>query len=237
MIVIGNTLTTYAMLDPDRAFLWESWLLHAEKIKETHEIQYFCAIQIDGRGKEPFKPLTDRLDEIEGKYWFYTLEDGRTRVTGENRGRHLCAGLNMVGDFATANHATHWLRLESDCEAPVDVIPKLLEVDNGLAAAACSTYFNYDHPAIWALHNRNGVNVAQGPMTAVCLLTSRELFKRLKWRWDPDLSMTDDPSYSKDAKDLFGVDTVTRLDCVALHHPAAIGPIDTRYPGLDMEVT
>ena len=138
MIIIGGTLTTYSMLDPARRFLWESWLLHAEEIKSSHPdgVRHFCAIEYDGRGKEMFRPLTDRLDELGGEYWFYTLEDGRTAVTGENRGRHLCMGVNLVGEYATSVGATHWLRLEADTEAPTDVLPKLLEADRPIVAAA-----------------------------------------------------------------------------------------------------
>lgn len=234
MIVIGCTLTTYALLDRRRSFLWDAWLRNAEQIQQTHEpgVRYFCAIQMDSRGKELFKPLTDRLDAIGGEYWFYTLDDGRTRVTGENRGRHLCTGLGLVADYATATGATHWLRLESDTEAPLDVLPKLLEVDNGIAAAACSTYFRYDWPKI----QTEPFPLIGPPFTAVCVLLQRRLFKQLKWRWDPDLNTTDDPSLTHDALELLGVQTLTRLDCVAQHNPPAIGPIDTRFPGLDMSV-
>lgn len=237
MIVIGGTLTTYSVLDPERSYLHDAWLRNAEAIKETHpDVHYHTSIQLDGRGLDPFTPLLKRLDEVGGTYWTYTLDDGRTKVTGENRGRHLCAGLNLTGEYATAVGATHWLRLEADTEAPVDVLPRLLEVKNGLAAAACSTYFTYEDTQHWFLSHRHSFPVVSGPMTAACLLIERGLFTRLKWRWDLDRGATDDPTYSLDAMHLFQVATLTRLDCVALHHPASIGPVDTRYPGLDMSV-
>lgn len=234
MIIVGCTLTTFAMLDPARQFLWESWLTNAEEIKASHPdgVRYFCAIEYDGRGKAMFRPLIDRLDALGGEYWFYTLEDGRTQVTGENRGRHLCTGVNLVGEYATSVGATHWLRLEADTEAPPDVLPRLLEVGNGIAAAACSTYFTYG----WERVRDEPFPLIGPPFAAVCVLLERAVFKRLKWRWDPDLGMTDDPALTHDALALLGVQTLTRLDCVAQHHPAAIGPIDTRFPGLDMSV-
>lgn len=237
MIVLGNTMTTYAVLDPTREFLWSSWLSNFEELDRAgHEVKPFCAIQTDSRGIGLFKKLTDRLEALGGTYWEYRLDDGRTEVTGENRGRHLCTGLNLVAEYATSVGADYWLRVEADTQAPVDAIPKLLEVDNGLAAAACTTYFTYEDTRHWTPTVRNGVDVVIGPMTAACLLIRRGIFTRLKWRWSPDQGMTDDPAYSFDARTMLDTSTMTRRDCVALHFPPSIGPIDTRFPGLDMSV-
>ncbi len=230
-VVVGGTLTTYAMMDPSRSYLYDAWLRGAEAIQAsvTYPVEFHTSIQVDARGLAPFEPLLTRLSEVGGSYWAYSLDDGRTEITGENRGRHLCAGLNLTGEYAAAVGATHWLRLEADTEAPPDVLPKLMEVDNGLAAAACSTYFAYDDVRHWEVNAHRGFPVADGPMTAACLLIERQLFKRLKWRWDVDEGMTDDPAYTRDAWDFFTVPTLTRLDCVASHHPAAIGPVTSRY--------
>jgi hypothetical protein len=234
MIVVGCTLTTYAVVDPSRRFLWESWLLHAEEIQASHAegVRYFCAIEVDARGPELFKPLTDRLDQLGGEYWFYSLDDGRTQITGENRGRHLCVGLGLVADYAMANHATHWLRLEADTEAPPDVLPRLLEVNHPIVAAACFTYFTYH----WQRVQDEPFPLVGPPWTAACTLLQRDVFRQLRWRWDPDLGLTDDPALTHDAATLLNVQPLTRLDCVAQHHPGAIGPIDRRFPGLDMTV-
>jgi hypothetical protein len=146
--------------------------------------------------------------------------------------------------------------MASDTEPPPDVLSKLLAVDNGIAAAECTTYCMDRRPESfvvprWSnersrLQDTLGIPeevtgtgdfyVRVGPMTAVCVLIKRRLFKSVKWRWDPDTGMTDDPSFSHDAMQLFGTQTMTRLDCVAKHYPEAIGPIDDRFPGLDMGV-
>lgn len=237
-VVIGGTLTTYSVLDPARPWLYDAWLRNAEEIIASVDfpVEYHTSIQVDSRGLEPFAPLLRRLAEVGGTYWTYSLDDGRAAVTGENRGRHICTGINLTAEYATSVGATHWLRLEADTEAPPDVLPRLLEVDNGLAAAACSTYFTYDNPVHWTPVLNYDFPVVMGPMAAVCLLIHRRVFKRLKWRWDADEQMTDDPCYTKDAMEFFSVPTLTRLDCVASHWPPAIGPVDTRYPGLDLGV-
>lgn len=222
----------------EREELWGSWLTNAIHIQASHgnDVKYFVAIQVDERGREPFQTLTDMLDYIGGEYWFYSLDDGRTAVTGANRLRHICAGLNLIADFATTENASHILHMAADCEPPRDALPKLLEVRNGIAAASCSTYFSYDNTELWQDVGDYPFRVVDGPMAAVCVLIARGLFKRLKWRWDPDLGMSDDPSYTYDATTLLNVRTLTRTDCVALHNPRAIGPIDRRYSGVDLSL-
>ena len=234
MIVVGTTLTTFAMLDPERSFLWDAWLRNAEAIKASHPdgVVYFAAIQVDDRGIEPFEPLLDRLREVGGSWWTYSLHDGRSRVTQSNRLRHITTGQNLISTFATDYNASHLLHMAADTEPPPDVLPKLLEARNGVAAASCSTYcFDYDPLPEYA-----DFPVAGPPMTAVCVLLEREVFKRLRWRADPDLGMTDDPSLTHDAKTLLGVETLTRIDCEAIHHPQTISRIEDRFPGLDMSV-
>jgi hypothetical protein len=232
MITVGTTLTTFAMLDPERAFLWNAWLRNAEAIQDTHEARYFCAIQTDSRGLDPFGPLLNRLRELGGEWWTYSLDDGRTEVTQANRLRHITFGQNLVSEYANAIGATHLLHLAADCEPPSDVIPKLLEVRNGIVAAECSTYC-FNGPLLPEYHP---IPVTGPPMTAVCVLIEREVFKRVKWRYDTDLGMSDDPSLTYDAETLLGVPTRIRKDVVAKHYPQAIGPIETRFPGLDMVV-
>ena len=244
-IVVGTTLTTYAMMDYNRKFLWDAWLRNAEVIQKSHEdVRYFAAIEVDGRGTAPFFPLYDRLEAIGGEWWTFSLNDGRTKVTGENRGRHITMGQNLLSEYATSVGASHLLHMASDTEPPADVLLKLLAVDNSIAAAECTTYCMDRRPESYVAPRWGyGYNSADpdfyvrvGPMAAVCVLIERKLFKQLKWRWDPDTGMTDDPSFSHDAMQISGVPTMTRLDCIAKHYPEAIGPIDDRFPGLDMGV-
>lgn len=241
-IVVGTTLTTYAMLDPARSFLWDAWLRNAGAIQASHDdVRYFVAIEIDSRGLNPFEKLLYRLDRFGGEAWIYQLNDGRTKVTGENRGRHITMGQNLISEYATSVGATHLLHMASDTEPPPDVLPKLLEVGNGIAAAHCTTYcmdrrWNRVDDVYPPGRGLEYFQVASGPMTAVCVLLERKLFKTIKWRWDPDTGTTDDPSFSADAWEFFCIETMTRLDCIAKHHPEAIGPIDDRFPGLDMGV-
>jgi hypothetical protein len=236
VIVCGATLTTFAVLDPDRAYLWDAWLRGAEEVQESVDgpVRYFAAIQVDARGLAPFGPLLDRLTAVGGEWWAYSLDDGRETVTQANRGRHITMGQNLIAEYATSVGASHLLHLAADCEPPTDVLPKLLEVGQPLVAAECSTYCMTVGRE--PLPSFTEFPVVGPPITAACLLVERALFKRLRWRFDPDLGMSDDPSYTLDAQEFFGVTALTRTDEVALHHPAAIGAIEHRFPGLDMGV-
>lgn len=226
-IVIGTTLTTFAMLDPNREFLWNAWLKHKKQIQETHDVKYFAAIEVDSRGIDPFEPLLPFLDD----YWIFSLDDGRKSITTSNRGRHITNGQNLISEYASASGASHILHMAADTAPPFDVIPKLLEVNNPIVAAQCDTYC-MDSPLL----SGYGFPVTGPPMTVVCVLIDRSVFTRLRWRWDRDLGLTDDPAYTLDAKELLGVDSLTRKDCIATHYPLSIGPIETRFPGLDMSV-
>lgn len=239
MIVIGTTLTTYAMLDPDRSYMWDAWLRHAELISETapDAVRYFVAIQTDARGLEPFSPLITRLEQVGGEYWTFQLDDGRTEVHTFNRLRHITMGQNLLSDYAHAMGATHLLHMAADCEPPASVIPKLLAVHSGLAAAYCPTYgLRGDELPEYPDFPVTGPSPVGAPFAAVCVLLEREVFKRLKWRYDIDMGMSDDPAMAYDCETFLNVPVRIRLDCLATHHPTIISSVETRYPGLDMSV-
>src|SRR5437870_4352601 len=94
-ILVGTTLTTYAMSDPDA---WGSWLRNAEQVRDSTglDVSYFAAIETDARGLEPFQPLTDRLSDLwhaqprSGEPFLeFQLRDSRTEVTQANRLPHI----------------------------------------------------------------------------------------------------------------------------------------------------
>jgi hypothetical protein len=64
--------------------------------------------------------------------------------------------------------------------------------------------------------------------TAAFVMLRRDLFRRLRWRWDLDMGDSDDPCLWKDARDLYGVPTYVRKDVVGRHHPECIPAIELR---------
>lgn len=212
--------------------VWGSWLKNAERMRfkaQEHDIEFFAAIEIDARGRDLFKPLVDRLEELGGHYFYFMLDDGRTTVTTANRQRHLTMGENLCTDYCVEEGAVYMLFCAADCMPPVDVIPKLLEVDWPYVGAEIPTYClsgpevpGYDFP------------VQQQLASAACVLIHRQIFNRLRWRYDPPAGTTDDPSYAFDCADLFGILPRVRKDCVAKHYPESIPAIEER--GYDLEV-
>lgn len=234
MIVVGTTTAAFAMDNPDT---WQSWMRNAEQVKENFQrfanfsdIKYFAALQVDARGIEPFKPFIERLQAIGGEYWTYSLDDGRTSVTTANRLRHIVVGQNAVVDYAQSHpDCTHLLFMAADCMPPDDIMPKMLEMNYPLCAPFITTY------------NLRGPRVLEYPYpventmaSAAAIFISRQVFTKIRWRWDLDTNMSDDPCYHHDSLKYLGIPTHVRMDCIAKHFPEAIGAIETR--GHDMTV-
>ena len=246
-VLVGTTLTTFAMDDPDT---WGSWIRNAEAIRAAVpdvRVEFFAAIQTDARGLDPlFDPLLDRLTDLDldpvdtatGQWWDYRLDDGRTSVTTANRLRHLTMGQNLVTDRAVSDPAiTHLLFMAADCQAPDNVLAELLPMDHDYVAPFIPTYGLRGDPVPWAVRDGDGwrtVPCERAMPSAACVLLGRRVYNRLRWRYDPVAGLSDDPALMRDAAELLGVDPLVRMDVVARHFPESIGPVETR--GHSMEV-
>jgi hypothetical protein len=237
MIVVATTLAAFAMDDPD---IWGSWLINAEQIIDSHtEVRYFAAIETDARGLEPFVPLLERMAEIDGIQWEFSLDDGRTEVTTANRLRHITLGQNLATDYALSHpDCTHLLFLAADLEPPADTLPKLLEVDWPIVGGHVPTYC-LDGPRLTGpeLTPRlfiENADIRQHMASAAFILIRRDLLRFVRWRWDLDAGMSDDPCMHYDARTFHGVETLVRHDCVGRHHPESIPSIEQR--GYDLTV-
>lgn len=235
MIVVGTTLAAFVM---DQEDTWASWMRNAEAVKAHHpDTQYFAAIEVDARGLATFGPFIDRLKAIGGEYWTYSLDDGRTEVTTANRLRHLCFGENLCVDYAMSAQASHLLFMAADCMPPDDVMPRMLEMEHPVCAPYITTYGlrgpkvktnqtqTILYPKDWA--------VEAAMPSAACIFIVRDVFRKIRWRWD-FIDGSDDPCYYKDCTELLGVQPHVRHDVLAKHYPEAIGAIETR--GHDMKV-
>lgn len=249
MIVVGTTLTHFAMADPDT---WSSWLKHAERQKAMaadlgHELRHFAAIQVDARGLAPFEPLTEALEVLGGDFFTYSLDDGRTEVTMTNRWRHIVCGQNLVVDYCQSiAECSHLLFLAADCAAPSDIVPRMLEMDHPLVAPYITTY-GLRGPVVtdrrsdpdWPGREmgdtpRYPFHVEDAMASAACLFIARDVFRRIRFRWDLDTGMSDDPAFHHDAKTLLGIPTYVRHDVLARHYPEAVGSYEDR--GFDTTV-
>ena len=234
MIIVGTTLHAYVMDNPDH---WGSWMHNAERVKAHYkqfgdwaDVQYFAAIQVDARGLEPFAPFLHRLGQVGGNFWTYSLDDGRTEVTTKNRVRHIVVGQNLCNDYAMSNPSvTHMLFMAADCMPSDDVLPKMLEMDHPLCAPYITTY-GLRGPYV----ERYPYPVMDAMASAAAIFMDRSVFSGIRWRWDMDKNMSDDPSFHHDALNYLKIPTYVREDCLAEHFPKAVGAIETR--GHDMRV-
>lgn len=251
MIVVATTLTNFAMGDPET---WGSWLINAEAIQASHPegVTYFAAIETDARGEGPFRPLCDRLSGIDGDWWTFSLDDGRNSVTTANRLRHITVGQNLAVDYTLSDKAnTHLLFLAADLEPPPDCLPRLLELDHPIVGGHVPTYC-LDGPVANARTIRPGTGGTGGwwpqeppPLwpdedvrvhmaSAAFVMIRRDLLRFVRWRWDLDAGMSDDPCLHYDARTFHGTETLVHHGVVGIHHPESIPAIESR--GHDLTV-
>lgn len=242
MTILVASLIAPPFLDDQRR--WGSWLRNNARIRESvpgTEVKYYCAVELDGRGLAPYEE-SGWLDTALGAgvyFETFTYNSGRTQIDTNTRLKHICLGRNMISQHAIDDpNVTHIMGLDGDVKPPSDILPKLLAVDYPLVCAHIPTYCfgapniyinprnnDQDYPASW--------RVQPIPLSSAgAWLVERWVFSSLRWRTDPALGMTDDPSYLYDAKHVLGIDPpiLQRTDTIAEHWPAAIGPIETRLP-------
>lgn len=242
-MLVATTLAAYVM---DQADTWSAWLRDAELVRAAAPggVDFFAAIEVDARGAEPFTPLLDRLgvlvDSVNGvgeAWWTFSLDDGRTEVTTANRLRHITTGQNLAMDRACAGDYSHLLFLAADCAPPVDIVTKLVEVDEHVVGAYCPTYCLPIRAVIDRRLRSYPLGTAVAPdvlaFSAAAVMFDREAFRLLRWRWDRDTGMTDDPCMQADVY-ARGWQVYVRPDCRTVHHPTAIPAVERR--GHDMRV-
>lgn len=244
VVVSCTTLCAFAMDDEDT---WGAWLYGAEESRRVCEengiaLHFFAAVEVDARGIELFSPLVDRLRELGGGYWTFMLDDGRTEVTTANRLRHITTGQNLASDYCTSPSIDYMLFMAADCQPAAAAVPKLIELDHPIVGGHVSTYGLHGPTVMHTVDMHKPAeprypdewDVQEHMATAAFMLIHREVYTRLRWRWDAVAGMSDDPAYHHDAKTLLGLDTYVRHDVVGRHYPMTIGAVETR--GHDMTV-
>jgi hypothetical protein len=222
----------------DREDSWGAWLFNAKEMKKSHSdgVDFFAAIEVDARGLDPFKKLTRKLSTLNGSWWTWSLDDGRTSISSKNRLTHLTTGQNLCNTRACASDYSHMIFIAADTEPPSDIIPKLLEVNKNVVAAHSPTYClpNRRASGAWNIPVATWVDPSTLCFSAACVMLDREAFRLLRWRIDEDEKRTDDPCLQHDAWFNHHWPVYVRTDCIARHYPESIPAIELR--GHDMEV-
>lgn len=241
-VLVATTLAAFVM---DQRETWGAWVGCAEELRAAAgdvQVDFFAALQVDARGLEPFRPLLDRLTDLglqqggTASWWTYMLDDGRTEVTTANRLRHITVGQNLANDAASAGDYTHMLFLAADCLPPPNAVAELLKTwdvpdldDVHVVGAYCPTY---GLPYVVVPNGHVPLATFRGPdvlcFSAAAVMLDREAFRALRWRWDRDAGMTDDPCLQHDAWYRCGWRTYVRPDVVTRHFPESIPGIEHR---------
>ena len=232
-VLVATTTASQFMDDPD---VWGAWLYGAEELRsvsaeENVQVDFFAALEVDGRGAEPLQPLIQRLAEVDGEHWTYQLDDGRTKVDMNNRLRHITMGQNLATDYACAGWYDWMLFLAADLQPPPDAIVQMLKLGHPLVGGDIPTY-GLDGAPVTGLTDADGApleaDVREHMASAAFVMTHRDLFRFLRWRWDIDAGMSDDPCWHHDAIKFHGIDTWVRHDVVGRHYPEVIGSYEQR---------
>jgi hypothetical protein len=207
--------------------IWGSWLTNSFEMQgfdSQVEVSFFASIEEDGLGRPPFAPLVDRMKLLDRQdWWFYALDDRRTKSTQANRLKHIAMGQNLCAEYAMEHDFDYMLLVGVDVEPPTDVISKLLEVDYPVVGAQCPVYaLRGDRIEI------NGVECEEKLATG-CVLIERSVFKSLRWSAQKDAGMSDDYHYQWQCKTFLGVAQMVRTDVVCQHYPSSIVEVENRY--------
>ena len=194
-------------------------------LKRFPNATWFAAFEIDERGLEPFKEVIDALEEVNGTYWTYSINDMEKEVNYLNRWIRIETGRNLIREFAQRHRAIsghHWgedctelnygvvnceavLYVDSDMHIDADLIEKLLEVNRPLVGADVEAYC------------LSGPVVCENPIiqehwnTAGCLLVNAPAFYDLPWYHNSYLNLSDDPTFQSMAERLLKREGVNNL--------------------------
>lgn len=221
MIVVGSTVAAWKCGDGEEL----RWLEVAEAMREASPVplEFFCAIQngYDGAA-DAFDALVERLHQLGGTTWIFALGDRAWEATSRCRLIGITTGRNLVREYALRDtDATHVLFLDSDVEPDPACVAKLLEIDHPVAGGDVPSYclrgptvVGYDF------------EVQEHWNTAGFLLVRRDVLRQVAWRWDPDTTTTDDPSFAQDVERAGFGRTWVRKDVTGYHAPLI--PVEAR---------
>lgn len=262
-ILVGSTIPAYKMTSDGDWWHWLTNAAQISRAARSagHEVEWLAVLQHDARGRELFQPLIETTlvhrEELGCRVapprWF-SLDLGDDEINTGNRLIAICTGRNLITEYAMSrgHHAVYFA--DADIEAPADVLVRLAELCWPAAGAHVPMY-GLDGPNAveWALSRHQNADVTDLELqradqianagrfgdirvhwnTAGSLFMTRDAFRRVPWRYDLDVGLTDDPATQTELARL-GWPTLVRHDVICEHHPSWIGALEQR--GHDLAV-
>jgi len=251
-VLVAATVPPYK--SDDSMSEWSSWLENAGALVEDAalndcEVEFFAALETDGRGLKPHSPLLQLLSGLGGSAWTFSIDTGATSYgTGERLVR-IVTGRNLITDYAMRNGHDWIFYVDSDLRPDPKTFTKLFALSWPVCGGDVPHYC-LSGPAVtnrrhWGVVD-GGIVASKGddgdvyafPVeehwnTAGYLLVNRAIFEKVRWRYESTGDgLTDDPCWAEDVEVRFGIRTLVRKDCVGQHAPLV--PVERR--GHDLEI-
>lgn len=166
--------------------------------------------------------MAETVRQLGGTVWNYLINETANRVTNDARLAGICAGRNLAHEYAQRDRdISHILFLDTDLQPPVDAIDRLLRLDHPVVGGHVPVYC-LDGPRVEEVDG----DVREHWNTAGFLLVARDVFRTVRWRWDLEADMTDDPAFAHDVRLLGFGPTWVDHEVIGLHPPLV--PFDQR---------
>jgi hypothetical protein len=221
--VIGTPLVAWKCFKNEHL----SWIENAKEIiAKFPNVKFFASFELDNDGVDPFKDVIDKLKEVNGDYWTYSINDMEKRVTSENRWIRIETGRNLIREFAqrfrkTSGH--HWgedcteenlgivnyqaiLYVDSDMQLDVSIIEKMFEIDRPLVGVNVPAY------GLSGKIINSKPPIQEHWTTAGMLLVNAPAFYDLPWYHNSYLNLSDDPTFQSMAERLLRREGINTLD-------------------------
>lgn len=144
-LLIGSTIAGFKCDDRKTEL---NWLQHAAAWKERGA-RFACAIQTGQGHDDAILPLGLALRALEATVWTFSVDQGESEVTSDNRLINICTGRNLIQEIAQRDTSVKAiLFLDTDILCPEDLPERLLEVHHPMVGANCPQYC-LDGPSIF----------------------------------------------------------------------------------------
>ena len=225
-VLVAATIPAYKAADSDPG---ESlaWLDTADAmVRQSHyPVDFFASLELDARGLSVFDQVTKQLMSLSGQWWTFSIDNGAHQISSSDRLPRICAGRNLIIEYALRQPYSHILFLDSDLRVPDDSVDRLLDLDRPMVGGVVPAYCQ-SGPVVYP------PNVQEHWNTAGFLLVRRDVWRIARWGIDPDAGMTDDPHFARTAELLGFGKTWVDHDLKGIHKPLV--PVEHR--GHDLKV-
>jgi hypothetical protein len=231
-IIYGTTIPPYKSADRDRAEA-EAWLRNVEALSDDAfdagmNLRIFLAAEVDGRGNWVQHRVMSRLREcgVPFDVWHFMIDDGLSVITSESRLHRICAGRNLIVEYALRERAEWVFFVDSDLSPDPQSITKLLALDYPVVGGEVPNYCLTgrkvaEHPCFPGRTYDFPVEAHWN--TAGYLMLHQSVLRRIRWghdNWPTDDNLpriTDDPWTQDLIRSVSSFETLVRKDCIGEH--------------------